>query len=250
MVKFKSTRQGNDPLNPHYQLPKVEFRQVTPPKFIRDAMDIDDIDKTRPNKGPTQPMRDILKIDDIEGTRARMRHRSRDRSAGYNAIDYGDVTKVENKFTRCSNPLDPVYNIYDEDGKIISYGGIDGNKPGKMPEFSKAVSPERMHNLNTKDIEGAQTSTKGLGIFAHVTRREEQMKSNNLDISDVPDAQAGSLKKGITTKRITNPLDGDYLVPGWKELENSLDPFSKTRKERDAAEKKAKATASLLKKAG
>ena len=49
IVKFQSTRQGNDPLNPVYNLSKVEMRPVTPPKFIRDAMEIDDIDKSRPN---------------------------------------------------------------------------------------------------------------------------------------------------------------------------------------------------------
>ena len=36
--KFKSTRATNDPLNPNYNLSKVEVRPVTPPKFIRDNM--------------------------------------------------------------------------------------------------------------------------------------------------------------------------------------------------------------------
>ena len=34
--RFKSTRHGNDPLNPSYTLSHVEFRQPTPPKFMRD----------------------------------------------------------------------------------------------------------------------------------------------------------------------------------------------------------------------
>lgn len=36
------------------------------------------------------------------------------------------------------------------------------------------------------------------------------MKSTNLDISEIVGAQAGSLLKGVKTKRMTNPLSGDY----------------------------------------
>ena len=48
--RFKSTRSGNDPLNPVYTLSKVEVRPATPPKFIRDSMLVDDIDKAKPKE--------------------------------------------------------------------------------------------------------------------------------------------------------------------------------------------------------
>jgi len=59
-------------LNPNYQLPEVEVRPATPPKFIRDAMNIDDIDKTRPKADVMagRKTRDVMKVDDIAGTRA------------------------------------------------------------------------------------------------------------------------------------------------------------------------------------
>jgi hypothetical protein len=49
-VKFTTTRQGGDPLNPRYNLPQVEMRTLTPPRFVRDHMEIDDIEGCRPKK--------------------------------------------------------------------------------------------------------------------------------------------------------------------------------------------------------
>ena len=49
-VKFNSTRQGHDPLNPKYQLAQVEMRPNTPPKFLRDNIGHDDIEGSKPKK--------------------------------------------------------------------------------------------------------------------------------------------------------------------------------------------------------
>lgn len=46
-VKFQSNRAGNDPLNPVYNLSKVEYKPPTPTKFRRDSMALDDIEGTR-----------------------------------------------------------------------------------------------------------------------------------------------------------------------------------------------------------
>ena len=45
-----------------------------------------------------------------------MRHKPRNNAAGYSAFDYSDVTKKPVVSMRCSNPLDPVYTIADENG--------------------------------------------------------------------------------------------------------------------------------------
>jgi hypothetical protein len=42
--------RSHDPLNPNYQLSKVEIRPPTPPKFIRDNIHHDDIDGSKPKK--------------------------------------------------------------------------------------------------------------------------------------------------------------------------------------------------------
>ena len=64
------------------------------------------------------------------------------------------------------------------------------------------------------------------------------MTSTNLDTKNVLGAQSGTLLKGPKTKRTGNPLDGNYQVPGWSELQNANDPYSVTKKE-DIAKKTA-----------
>ena len=89
-------------------------------------------------------------------------------------------------------------------------------------------------SLATGDIAGAQTSTKGLGVFANVTRRSDQMTSTNLDTKNVLGAQSGTLLKGVKTKRNGNPLDGGYQYPGHSELTDANNPYSVTKKEKTA----------------
>lgn len=126
-------------MNPTYRIPEVEQRPATPPKFIRDAMAIDDIDKSRPKADimAGRATRDPMKLDDIAGTRAQQRHKPRQNSNGFTSYDYTDVTKMERKSKRCSNPLDPTYTVMDEDGKRTEIGGVDGSKPAKMPDPPK-----------------------------------------------------------------------------------------------------------------
>lgn len=100
-----------------------------------------------------------------------------------------------------------------------------------MPDAPKQDRINRAGSLQTNDIEGATTSTKGKGVFAHVKRREEQMKSTKLDTSEIEGAKAGSLLKGVKSKRTTNPLDGNYQIPGWSELTDANNPYSMTKKE-------------------
>ena len=80
------------------------------------------------------------------------------------------MTKIERKSKRCSNPLDPTYTVIDEDGKPTTIGQVYGGKPAKLPDPPKDRSAYG-GSLQTSDIAGAQTSTKGLGVFANVKRR-------------------------------------------------------------------------------
>jgi hypothetical protein len=147
-----------------------------------------------------------MEIGDIEGTKSRPRVYSRPRNASFSNIDYTDVTKTIAASKRQTNPLMPVYQVTGDDGKLYEIGDVEGSKPARMPS---APRDKERSCLNTKDIDGAQTSTKGLGIFAHVTRKDKP-ESKNLNTADIYGAQTGSLKKGPQTKRITNPLEGNY----------------------------------------
>jgi hypothetical protein len=78
-VQFTTNRVGTNPLNPTYSLPKVEMRPITPPKFIRDQMDVSDIAGAKPKRDwhDSAKTKETNKIDDIAGTKARPRHSPR-----------------------------------------------------------------------------------------------------------------------------------------------------------------------------
>ena len=120
----------------------------------------------------------------------------------------------------------------DENNKATEIGGVDGSKPAKMPDPPKDRS-KFGGSLHTSDIAGAQTSTKGLGVFANVTRRPDQMTSTSLDTKNVHGAQSGTLLKGPKTNRQGDPLSGNYQMPGWTELQDSNNPYSITKKENE-----------------
>ena len=52
--------------------------------------------------------------------------------------------------------------------------------------------------------------------------------NQNLILSDIEGAKTGSLKKGIISKRTTNPLNPAYILPGNLELEKNNNPYGDT----------------------
>mmetsp|Transcript_28560 Transcript_28560/g.35320 ORF Transcript_28560/g.35320 Transcript_28560/m.35320 type:complete len:93 (+) Transcript_28560:304-582(+) len=67
IVKFITKREPSNPLNPVYKL--ASFTVVPPevPRFVRDAMQINDIEGTRPLQKKEFAPRDTLNIFDIQG---------------------------------------------------------------------------------------------------------------------------------------------------------------------------------------
>jgi len=142
----------------------------------------------------------------------------RKRDFSFTQNDYSDVTKIEPKSKRCTNPLMPTYTIVGNE----QVGTVEGST---SMQFGSA--PLKNYNndiMRTSDIGGAQASTKGLGIFTNVKRREDIKCS--LNNADVIGAQVSSLKKGPVTNRRTNPLLMDYKYPGAESLIDKHDPFS------------------------
>ena len=77
------------------------------------------------------------------------------------------------------------------------------------------------------------------------------MVSTSLNVKDIEGSGAGSLAKGIKSKRQGNPLTGNYNYPGAAELADGNDPFSLTRAEKLANARKDEAVArETLKNAG
>jgi len=212
-VKFKTTRHPFNPLEPNYQMSKVEEIESPVPKFIRDNIQVSDIEGAKPKKYFRWDTRTMFK-NDIEGSSPRKKYI---RNSNYNFYDYSDVTKDKFQTKRCVNPLDPVYDVKYKGGEYFSHGHIEGSKPVTYPPY---VYPTPF-NLRTEDIKGCKVGSKNrINKFNGV--------NFNLSVEDITGTRAGSLKKGISTQRITNPVDPIYQLPGQKELGQNYNPYGKT----------------------
>lgn len=117
-------------------------------------------------------------------------------------LDVSDINSKENlnKNKRCTNPLDPTYIVPTDQVKITKeIGQIQGNKPAN--KFENFNTPP--YSLMTKDIEGAESK-----------KREHQ---NPVSKEEIQGAKATTLKRGMSTKRQTNPLQPKYTYLGSSE---------------------------------
>jgi len=102
--------------------------------------------------------------------------------------------------------------------------------------------------LDVRDIPGTAAGTKRLGAF-HSTSRRHFLNPN--DTQDIEGAQVNTLKHGLQSKRVTDPLNPKYQVLGATELAgidynpygdgSSLDPrFVANRKAMEARDQAMK----------
>lgn len=213
-VKFQTKRKEFNPLEPKYNLPKFTESAPDIPKFIRDSIKIDDIDGAHPKRYFKWKTGRPLFLGEIEGSKPR---KPKVRTANYSSFDYSDVTNFKFSSKRCLDPLDPVYELRYGNGENYIHGKIEGSKPVTFPPIVYADP----FNLKTSDIGGAQIGSKNK--FNRFTS-----PNFNLVLGDIEGAKSGSLKKGIVSERMTNPLDPKYNLPGDKELEKDNNPYGYT----------------------
>ena len=208
-MKHLKTNRCTNPLEPKYTLPKVEEYPPSVPKFIRDSIDIKDISGARPQKYFQWKTRETFPINNhgIEGSKTKETYvRKRLGNNKYDYIDYSDLTIDIFKTRRNTNPLDPIYG-FKKNQDIFKYGPIEKSKP--MTQYPYFYQPSL--NLKLNDIKGTNIGSKN---------RINKFTGNNYELTtqDIPGCCVGSLKKGIVTKRCTNPLNPNYQFLGEKEL--------------------------------
>ena len=193
MLKIKTNRHTN-PLNPIYKLPA--HKEIIPPpnKFIRDNLDISDIEKAQPRKLfplETRPVKNYISDN--------FRKKFLERKIFYDSYKYDDLKASHKKFGRNTNPLDPDYGPH--------YGGaIEGAKPF-IPIYKFNINNERNFHSNL-DILGSSAGSKNYFSKFKFDNKER------FDTSDILGASGGSKKYGIVSKRCTNPLCPDYQYIG------------------------------------
>lgn len=215
----------------------MTYLQPEPTKFIRNSLEIDDIEGSRAKKNKHLDLqtRDIMNIKDIEGSGPKFGHQVPERSPNfgqiysYDPIDYRDVTNFQFKTKRNVNPLMPEYVYRDEQdkGPNPKYGYVKGSKPNVFPP-ERTQSEFKKLSLTTQDIAGCKVSTKGLGSFH--TRIRRTFLTTNVT-ADVPGAQPSTVKRCPDTLRQTNPLNPVYQYPGRYDLKDINDGFSGSKKE-------------------
>ena len=199
---FKTSRCV-DPNDPSYSLASVEVKPPTPPRFLRDQIDVSDIDGAAPGIAKNFAPRDNMTTMDIPGAQAGWIPRHKRRTGPVrNNIDYSDVMKEGFRTQRRTNPLDPVHSIH---GVIIK--DTAKQKPRPLPP-----NIGQDFNLTTGDVEGAYPEWKAPhhidGGFKEKGRQEFRIINRT---NDIPGAMADSKHNYIITKRVTNPLQPSYV---------------------------------------
>ena len=69
------TQRNVNPMEPNYKLPTAHAAAPVEPRFLRDTLNIDDIEKARPSVPRVYDIRDPISVQDIVGAQANWRPR-------------------------------------------------------------------------------------------------------------------------------------------------------------------------------
>lgn len=200
---FKTSREVN-PLNPEYPLASTELVKHAPPKFVRDAYSIGDIQGTAPRPRFRFAQRENHEVHDIEGAQAgwRPRHeRARREGAARDGLDVHDINDLGFKTRRVTDPLRPAHFV---NGMAISDDMVS-TMPKSLPK--KRDGPT--YSLTTQDIEGAQCGWKPPHEMQPPIEIRRHFRNTNF-VGDIAGAQPDTVKHAIRTNRVSNPLNPVY----------------------------------------
>ena len=191
-----ATNRVIDPLMPNYKLPSYEAPPPYVPKFIRDNMDCSDVEGATPARHNRYKMRDTISVADIEGAQPKPMPKQRNQSREVVSLEDASIQR-----TPPTNPLNPSYRINGAD-----IHDSQASRPRKMP--GKKNYP--YYSLLTKDIPGAHSSTSFVKAKKMLGRKGDQLRSPT-NTRDIDGASSDTLKRGLQTKRATDPLQPDYV---------------------------------------
>lgn len=212
-----TTKRCTDPLDPYYKLPSYEeCPPVESPQPIGTIPTnyVGDIEKCHPRAvhRARAVSNDSLNISDIPFAKPgyRRSHHLRIATRFPDQLSVQDINEGGSRHlkARNTNPLDPVYEI---STKNTWKGGNEGSGSIGPIEMSK---PRSRVNLSSpahvqEKIEGSSPQ-RFVGCIAQsslgecgITRPPAPLPSGS---------RSGSLKRGVVTKRTTNPLDPNYCL--------------------------------------
>ncbi|KAL0236012.1 hypothetical protein GEMRC1_002594 [Eukaryota sp. GEM-RC1] len=141
----KPSNRCTNPVDPVYPLPSYVERPITPPKFLRDSLNVTDIEGTVPVQPKPDNTHDYLYYYDVHkaSTAPKLFTDPRD------ILNVKDINHVEYKTLppRFSNPVEPTYIL------------LDGTKVADDPLCHPKPAPSALprFNLTVNDIDGAKS---------------------------------------------------------------------------------------------
>jgi len=218
-------KRNINPLEPTYHLPTVKERPVTPPKFVRDTLDVSDIRAQEPTMeyrvklNLSKPARQShFDYSDVKGTTpadphgiAQRTRFGRDDEAKSTLTQVKDInTYMTFKSKRVTNPLDPTYPKSIGDGNV---GKVEGSSPTPLP---RARQDRPNFCLHTEDIERHKRANLH---NLHSSFPAESKRRDFREINKVQDIKGASAAQGTnyTTMhkargQAVNPLQPNYLA--------------------------------------
>ena len=194
--------------SPKIKLDKKEEENYPNKKFIRNQIEINDIEGTKPKS----LYRNYIKINNLinEFEKESPYKKIKEKQYFYDYMNYKDVYENNKKF-RNTNPLDPDYGM--------NYGSIIE----KSHPYISSYHIKNRGNLymSNDDIIGSLPGSKNKFNYFNIDR------NYIYNIKDIDGACADSKKYGIVTKRCTNPLNPKYQYLGHKE---NLDCYGRRNK--------------------
>jgi len=213
-----------NPLDPVYQLPSFEPEPDLIPRFVRDNMDLSDVDGSSPKPLFRFATRGNKGSDDISGASSRPRwNRPERKGEHYDSLNTRDITHTGFKSTRVTDPLSPVYRwssttdlaqtlgmvsrdeVANSSSDADMVGAIGGDKPRALPR--QRAEHER-YALRTDDILRPVDPTPN----EHKHARTQWRNTNNT--LDIDGAQPHTRKQNKPlSDRTVNPLVPAYVWP-------------------------------------
>jgi hypothetical protein len=212
------TKRCVDPLDPAYKLPSFQPPPIPDypnPIGLIPTNYTADITGARVRKAPghREGPKGGLDISDIEFAQPhfRLKARSAGGKSNHDSLNVSDINKSDMLIPRRreTNPLQPMYRISTvnmwspemTDSEPLMVGPIEGANPRRLiPEVTRPTKG---------DITGTHPQ-RFVGRLPHSSVDKTSIQPWEKPLPTA--SRASSLKRGIVTKRSTNPLDPNYLM--------------------------------------
>ncbi|CDW91203.1 UNKNOWN [Stylonychia lemnae] len=250
---------AGDPYKPpvkYGEIMKQKQIEQPPPRFVRDAMLIDDIQGTRAKSIYRGVAKDIISAKDIEGTSPKLDKRLKPKN--YDLMDVSDLNQKKRLYQSMRDPLNQVQFYQKPVATAQQIRNVEEARPKVTAQdvqemLNNRIEPTWLTNQKYALLrpEPQKTLDVSMSTLSPDTMSAKSLYKSKIEVfpekydyygqplqgkdlmktSDIQGTHAGSFLK--TTKkdnqRNVNPLEPQYNYPGGRELQQQLEVFNKMK---------------------